>query len=309
MIRRRPFLIKALENTLTKLLLSLEFFDEEGRKKIAIATSRILALRVGILADHVLPILLDDRLIMKGTPLAFMTEMFKDYLSTETVESLMELLRKARLEGRLLEFFPQQKRSWTDFNDHFVAAELPTLVEYTAKKLYEIHCRELTQIVVGSIASEDVPNQAELMTTVKARKEEWQLADADTVKSIFLGIIEGVLSGSSGKNLQQTQFAVLKTLKQYHKLLATFCTSPRLEAGLLATAQVTCYEDSRLLKLFKDMVKVMYDVDVVGEDAVRYWYAKGSNPKGRNVFLKDMEPFVNWLDEAEEEGEEEEEEG
>lgn len=36
LIRRRPFLIKALENTLIKLIMSLEFFDDEGRQKIAI---------------------------------------------------------------------------------------------------------------------------------------------------------------------------------------------------------------------------------------------------------------------------------
>ncbi len=34
--RRRPFLIRALENTLVKLILSLEFYDEAGRQKIAI---------------------------------------------------------------------------------------------------------------------------------------------------------------------------------------------------------------------------------------------------------------------------------
>lgn len=28
-------------------------------------------------------------------------------------------------------------------------------------------------------------------------------------------------------------------------------------------------------------------------------YRKGSHPKGRNVFLKDIEPFIKWLEEAE----------
>jgi hypothetical protein len=42
------------------------------------------------------------------------------------------------------------------------------------------------------------------------------------------------------------------------------------------------------------MVKILYDADVIGEDAVRLWYTKGSNPKGRNVFLKDMEAFMKW---------------
>lgn len=35
LIRRRPFLIRALENTLVKLILSLEFYSQDGRKKIA----------------------------------------------------------------------------------------------------------------------------------------------------------------------------------------------------------------------------------------------------------------------------------
>jgi hypothetical protein len=34
--RRRPFLVRGLENTLIKLLLSTEFFDESNRKKIGI---------------------------------------------------------------------------------------------------------------------------------------------------------------------------------------------------------------------------------------------------------------------------------
>jgi hypothetical protein len=34
--RRRPFLVKGLENTLNKFILSLEFYDEAGRKKIAV---------------------------------------------------------------------------------------------------------------------------------------------------------------------------------------------------------------------------------------------------------------------------------
>lgn len=34
---------------------------------------------------------------------------------------------------------------------------------------------------------------------------------------------------------------------------------------------MTCYEDSRLLKLFPDIVKILYDGDVLGEDTIRYW--------------------------------------
>lgn len=70
--------------------------------------------------------------------------------------------------------------------------------------------------------------------------------------------------------------------------------------------QVYCYEDSKLLKLFSQILRILYDADVLGEDAILFWYKRGSHPKGRNVFLHDVEPFIKWLEEAEEEGEEEE---
>lgn len=68
--------------------------------------------------------------------------------------------------------------------------------------------------------------------------------------------------------------------------------------------QVYCYEDSKLLKLFSQILRILYDADVLGEDAILFWYKRGSHPKGRNVFLHDVEPFIKWLEEAEEEGEE-----
>ena len=40
--RKRPFLIRPLENTLIKLLKSLDFYNDEGRIKIAIGAHMIL---------------------------------------------------------------------------------------------------------------------------------------------------------------------------------------------------------------------------------------------------------------------------
>lgn len=62
-----------------------------------------------------------------------------------------------------------------------------------------------------------------------------------------------------------------------------------------------------LLFLSLSHTHTLTHTDVVGEDTISHWYKKGSHPKGRNVFLKDMEPFIKWLEEAEEEEDEEEE--
>ena len=32
-----------------------------------------------------------------------------------------------------------------------------------------------------------------------------------------------------------------------------------------------CYEDNRLLKLFCDIVRLLYDAEILGEDTVRHW--------------------------------------
>lgn len=38
-VRRKPFLIQNLENTMIKLIMSMDFFDADTRKKVAIGTS------------------------------------------------------------------------------------------------------------------------------------------------------------------------------------------------------------------------------------------------------------------------------
>ena len=79
-------------------------------------------MKIGVLPDRVLMSLMNDRMIAKGTILDFITEFFKDYLATDSMDDLVQLLRKARLDDRLLDFFPPQRRNLTDFDAHFKAS-------------------------------------------------------------------------------------------------------------------------------------------------------------------------------------------
>lgn len=306
MIRRRPFLVKALETTMIKLILSLEFYTDEEKKNIAIAMSRCFVLKVGVLPDRVLPNALEDRLVARGTIASFITDLFSDYLATESVESLVELLRKARVQDRMLEFFPQQKRTWQAFNSHFVEAGLSDFVEYNQKKLHDANIQELKCMIKEMTNGDDQLKSADIIVAVKEKMQECDFEALDVIKCCYLGIVEGTLDTAGSKNTQQTQYAVLKNLKFYRKLLLEFCTSARLESALMVTIQITCYEDSRLLKLFPDIIKVLYDVDVLGEDSIKHWYSKGSVKVGRNVFENSLKPLIEWLDEAEEEDSDEE---
>lgn len=69
--------------------------------------------------DRVLLAVMDDRMIAKGLVLHWVTAFFQDYLATESLDDLVSLLRKTRLDTRLVDFFPPHKRTLADFDEHF----------------------------------------------------------------------------------------------------------------------------------------------------------------------------------------------
>lgn len=85
--------------------------------------------------------LMNDRMIAKGTILDFITAFFKDYLATDSMDDLVQLLRKARLDDRLLDFFPPQRRNLTDFDAHFKASPMDSAG--TCASMRHLHSLEL----------------------------------------------------------------------------------------------------------------------------------------------------------------------
>ena len=83
------------------------------------ATSRCFAGKLGMQPDRVLLALMDDRMVAKGLVLQWVTAFFQDYLATDSMEDLVSLLRKARLDSRLMDFFPPHRRTLSEFDAHF----------------------------------------------------------------------------------------------------------------------------------------------------------------------------------------------
>jgi hypothetical protein len=119
-LRRRPFLIKSLENVMRKFLQSLEFFEENERQKLAIFTALAFSQKLsGLPPETVFQPLLKDNLVAKGIVLSFITEFFKEYLKENSLDDLIALLKKGKMEDNLLEFFPSGKRTSEDLSEHF----------------------------------------------------------------------------------------------------------------------------------------------------------------------------------------------
>lgn len=302
MTRRRPFLIRGLENTFKKLLLSLEFLDDEARRKVAIALAMTFSQKLPMLPENVFHVLFADRLVTKGTVLEFVTHFFQEFLVKDPLEELVSILSKAKVASRLLEFFPPSKRTLPELEEHFKAAGLENLVEWNHQRELDSKIKDLENALFDLVGSEDPAPPAEVLALAKGKKAESNLPDADVLRSLWIALVKSI--NFTGKNQQQIMQALVQRVKAYRKVLSAFATSAKVELSLLCHLQCQCYEDNRLLKLFVDIVRLLYDAEIVGEDTVLHWHKKGSHPKGRNVFLKDTEAFIKWLEEAEEDAEE-----
>ncbi|KAH9610615.1 hypothetical protein KSS87_009860 [Heliosperma pusillum] len=113
----------------------------------------------------------------------------------------------------------------------------------------------------------------------------------------------GVRREGRGRSEMSVVVDKMVVVKMWAELLNTFCTTGKLELELIYKVQVQCYEDAKLMKLFPEIVRSLYDQDVLAEDTILHWFRKGTNPKGRQTFVKSLEPFIKWLEEAEEEEE------
>lgn len=303
--RRRPYLYNRLEKTIVKLLLSLEFFKEdENRVKIAIALALVFSLKLNVLPENVFAALLNDRLVAKGTVRDLVTAFFQEYLSKDTMDDLVQILYKGRVMHRLEDFFPPTQRSTQDFTLWFKEKNLDSLMEWNMRRQEDIKIAELQEQLEEMMTADPPSSAAEIVSLAKARQQEFSLPEAELLRVVWLSAMRPI--NLTGKSTQQIGQAMQRQIKMYSNLLSTFATSGKLELSLLVTIQVFCYEDTRLLKIFSDVVRILYDMDIVGEGAVTHWYKKGSHSKGRNVFLKDMEPFIKWLEEAEEDDDEDE---
>ncbi|XP_024012416.1 basic leucine zipper and W2 domain-containing protein 1-A [Eutrema salsugineum] len=122
-LRRKPFLIKNLENVTRRFLQSLELFEESERKNLAIFTAFAFSQKLsGLPAETVFQPLLEDNLVAKGIVLTFVTDFLNEYLVENSLDDLIAILRRGKMEDKLLDFLPPTKRTTESFAEHFTKA-------------------------------------------------------------------------------------------------------------------------------------------------------------------------------------------
>lgn len=211
-----------------------------------------------------------------------MTAFIKYWLKEGTLDDLMLVLRRGRVEDRLLEFFPQQRRTQEAFNEHFTAEGLEPMVAWNKKRFAEIKLKELKELLAEQM--QEGAAAADLAETVKQRRKDAGLQDQDLLGAVW----EALMSGMDflGKNPQQVSLQVVKALRTWTPVLKVPVSSRKLEMELLYKVQTNCYENPALIKAFSDIARNLYDKEVVTEETIIMWYKRGANTKGRSVFVQ-----------------------
>uniref|UniRef100_A0A1D1XD49 Basic leucine zipper and W2 domain-containing protein 2 n=1 Tax=Anthurium amnicola TaxID=1678845 RepID=A0A1D1XD49_9ARAE len=301
LIRRYKYLQRSFEETIKNLL---QYINKWGSKE-----NNKLATAIGLFASgqmtniNVLTVLFKEHLVKEGLSLQFVTTVFKAYLGEQSIDHLGGSLKKAGIDNKLLEFFPPNKRDEEYFARYFEAEDMKQLVEYHSQKQRNSLKEQTIDRVKEMLEAEN--NSQEIVVYLKQRIKEGNWQESDFVQIVWDALMQAV-DWSTRPEMIENQAS--RQIKKNAEILAAFASNPKSELALLQKIQIYCHENTRLMKHFRLIVKILYEKDVVSENAIFYWYEKGAKPQGKGLFLKQMESFVNWLRTVEETDSEDEEE-
>uniref|UniRef100_A0A8C2KWD8 Basic leucine zipper and W2 domain-containing protein 1-B n=1 Tax=Cyprinus carpio TaxID=7962 RepID=A0A8C2KWD8_CYPCA len=283
-----------------QLLLFLKGFSESERNKLAMLTGILLA--NGSLSASILSSLFNDNLVKDGVSPAFAVKLFKMWINEKDINSVAASLRKVGMDSRLMELFPVNKRSYDHFSKYFIDAGLKELSDF-ARNQQSLGARKELQKELQEQMSQGVSFK-EIIVYGKEEMKKSGISEQMVICIMWTSIM-GSVEWNKKEELVTEQ--AIKHLKQHSPLLKAFTTQGLSELTLLLRVQEYCYDNIHFMKAFQKIVLLLYKVDVLSEEAVLKWYTEAHLAKGKSVFLEQMKKFVEWLKNAEEESESEEE--
>ncbi|KAG6837719.1 hypothetical protein H0H93_003521 [Arthromyces matolae] len=306
LIRRYKYLQKPLEEvSLPTLLQYINRWSPAQRDKLSIAVGLLIS--QGLASASCLTSLTKDHLVKNDVSINVLSLIFRAYLVDQSMEHLSAALKRGGIKD-LLPFFPPGKQDGKALEEHFKKAGLPQVAEWWSKKLYAGIKSELVKNLTEICEREDTTDQPELIVVIqivaaiKSHQEENPLPDVELIACIWQGLMASV---DWSARPDQIEGLALREVGKFAPVLEPFCNGPKTEVSLINVVQVYCYEDTRIIKAFPQILKVLYNKDCISDQAIIYWHQKGSKPQGRQHFLKSTETLVKFLQEQETDSEEE----
>jgi len=299
LIRRYKYLEKMLAEEMRKVYNYMKQFSDEDRVKL----DRMSALWIinGTLAPGVLACIAAEHLVKDNIALDFVLEVFVTIKLEKGVNTVVSMLKKSGLDMKLMDYFPQNKRSQEIFEKAFMEKELGEVVKLQRSQASQEVKKELQKNIADFLA--DGKAVKEIINEVKDYSLKNCLAEYEVIAILWTTLTASV---EWNKKEELVAEQALKHIKNYATLLGAFTDTPRAELTLMLRIQDFCYDNMNFMKVFQKIILLLYKTDVLSEDIILKWYKESHSSKGKSVFLEQMKNFIEWLENAEEESESDE---
>ncbi|KAH9946977.1 eukaryotic translation initiation factor 5C [Amylocystis lapponica] len=299
LIRRYKYLQRPLEeSTLPTLLQYINRWPDVQREKLAIAIGLLIS--QGLASASCLQSLTKDHLVKNDVSVGVITLIFRAYLGDQAMDHLASTLKRGGIKD-LIAFFPPNRREDKVLEEHFRKAGLPQVADWWTKRQFA-SLKEGVIRALREMLEQDVPH-AEIVSTIKNRQEEQPLPETELVQCIWQGLIASV---EWSARQDQNEALALREIGGFSDIIEPFCNGAKTEVALINIVQVYCYEDTRIIKAFPQILKVLYNKDCISDQAIIYWYQKGAKPQGKQHFLQATQPLVKFLQEQDSDEDEDE---
>ncbi|KAI8976815.1 hypothetical protein BDB01DRAFT_802670 [Pilobolus umbonatus] len=166
-----------------------------------------------------------------------------------------------------------------------------------AKKTEEFK-REISQTIERSLNENHSVYTAALEVTGLRMSSNGSYTD---IREVMIPIIMDHIDRNNAIKSMKT------VLNKWAPLIKKMTHTPEDQMHVLHVLHTHCTKEEYLNKLFLGALQLIYNADIVEEDAIRVWYAsdKSRATPALTKLREKATKFIEWLDEAEEESEEE----
>lgn len=294
-LQRHRFMRPILEDVLCKVCMFVNKYNDEAQLKLARFMANFI-IEMQAEASMITKLQQEKSLVDSGEALRFSTIFIREFLSKSSAEKLSRALKAGKAD-RILTLLPSTKRTPLNLFKHFEDAGLSAYAKYLQNQTHDRRMEDMSEKVEELL--NDIVSMDETGDDIKFHQTQQGLPDKDGITCVMGKLHEA--AELSGKNLAKEY---MKYIVQYAELLAKFTKTRVAELQLMKVMLEYIMEDPDLEKAFMPTCQALYehDASVLGEEAIVEWFetTKKTGDDEYTVYLNYMEPFVEWLQDAEE---------
>lgn len=300
-IRRYKWLQNSLGEEIRKIIKVMRVCCNENERGL-LGSATALLLMEGIIPPNLLSGLTQDHLLKDDVSISFATSLFRTWLQERDMQSLTSTLKKATIDPSLQDIFPPPKRNLDTIQNYFAEQGLNEMVQHV-KSQKAHNNRKMFVSRLKLFVNDDEYKTTELANYIKEAIEEQKVTPTYTLQILFSVIAtcgDWVVSDHIADDFYQE-------IKQYLPVFKEITKSEKQQIEFMNKIQEFCYDNLEFMKCFQKIIYIMYQGNVIEEDAIIQWHKSHHSSKGHTEFRAQMTKMVEWLENAEEEDTEEDE--